>query len=142
MGLERWRGEETGSLSLETAAVAPVVLLFFTFVIAVGTLQNAHGTMDAATQAAARTASITRPSDAPQSKGETAADVVFNEEGLSQCTGSVKVGRPGRGLVKPPGYDSVTAVGRCRVRISFGIFSLTRTVSSTFTSVVDTYRGP
>jgi Flp pilus assembly protein TadG len=122
--------------------VTPIILMFFSFVIAVGTLQNAHGTMDAAVQAAARAASITLPSGAPQRTGQGAADQVFSNAGLGQCRGSVRVGRPsGTGQPAPAAYNFVTATGRCSVRINFGLFTLTKTVTSSFTSVIDTYRG-
>jgi Flp pilus assembly protein TadG len=143
---ERKRGaDEAGSLSLETVIVLPVILAFFAFVIAVGTLQDDRGTMDAAVQAAARSGSLTRDNGAVSKNASAAADVVFTQEGLSQCTGTVGVIANGVGAAspQPPAryYNVVEAKGTCTVQIDFGLVSLREQLNSDFTSVVDTYRG-
>lgn len=139
-------GDEAGSLSLETVLVLPVVLSFFAFVIAVGTLQDDRGTMDAAVQAAARSGSLTRDPAKVGGNMTAAADVVFRQGGLSQCAGSVGlVGVNGVAAARPQPpasyYNVVEAAGTCSVRIDFGLLSLNEPVTGHFTSVVDTYRG-
>jgi hypothetical protein len=142
---DRWRGEEAGSLSLETVAVTPVILLFVVFVIAVGTVQNDRGTMDAAVRAAARSGSLTRDHSAVRGVASAAADAVFTDGGLPECKGTVRLvtNQVGAGLPQPPRryYNVVRVEGRCSVRIDFGIVTLSEPVSGDFTSVVDTYRG-
>ncbi|WP_052434191.1 TadE family protein [Streptacidiphilus melanogenes] len=145
-GEERERGgDEAGSLSLETVVVLPVILAFFAFVVAAGTLQDDHGTMDAAVQAAARSGSLTRDPSQVQQNVTAAADVVFKQGGLSECMGTVGVAFNGVGAAppKPPAgyYNVVKAEGTCTVRINFGLLTLSRKVTGEFTSVVDTYRG-
>ncbi|WP_042431597.1 TadE family protein [Streptacidiphilus anmyonensis] len=152
MSEERRRGEarehgrdEAGSLSLETVVVMPIILAFFAFVIAVGTLQDDRGTMDAAVQAAARSGSLTRDPGKVSQNVTAAADVVFEQGGLPQCIGRVKAAVNGVGAAppKPPAtyYNAVEAQGSCTVRIDFGLLTLSRKVTGDFTSVVDTYRG-
>jgi Flp pilus assembly protein TadG len=125
--------------------VLPVILAFFAFVIAVGTLQEDRGTMDAAVQAAARSGSLTRDPNAVRDNASAAADVVFKQGGLSQCIGTVGVAANGVGAAppRPPAsyYNVVEAKGTCTVRIDFGVISLSEQVNGDFTSVVDTYRG-
>ncbi|WP_052443302.1 TadE/TadG family type IV pilus assembly protein [Streptacidiphilus neutrinimicus] len=137
--------DEAGSLSLETVLVLPVILAFFTFVIAVGTLQDDRGTMDAAVQAAARAGSLTRDPTQVQGNVTAAADVVFKQGGLPECMGSVGVAVNGVGAAppKPPAgyYNVVEARGSCTVQIDFGLLTLSEPVRGDFTSVVDTYRG-
>jgi Flp pilus assembly protein TadG len=143
---ERTRGrDEAGSLSLETVLVLPVILAFFAFVVAVGTLQDDRGTMDAAVQAAARSGSLTRSPGAVGQNVTSAADVVFQQGGLPECTGTVGVVKNGVGAAAPPppagSYNVVEARGTCTVRIDFGLLTLNEQVNGDFTSVVDTYRG-
>lgn len=145
-GERRRGGDEAGSLSLETVVVLPVVLAFFVFVIAVGTLQDDRGTMDAAVQAAARSGSLTRDPAKVGANVAAAADIVFQQGGLSQCAGTVGlVGANGVGAAppQPPAsyYNVVEAAGTCTVRIDFGLLSVSEPVTGDFTSVVDTYRG-
>ncbi|RAG80823.1 hypothetical protein DN069_36055 [Streptacidiphilus pinicola] len=147
MSAARRRGrDEAGSLSVETVVVLPVVLAFFGFVIAVGTLQDDRGTMAAAVQAAARSGSLTRDPAKVGDNMTAAADVVLKQGGLSQCVGSVGlVGVNGVAAAppRPPAsyYNVVEAAGTCTVRIDFGLLSLNEPVRGDFTSVVDTYRG-
>ncbi len=121
----------------------PVLLALALLFIAGARLSSAAGTTDAAAQAAARAASLARTPDAGQAAAVRAAERVLADQEQG-CAGTA-VEADTSGLAVPVGQASeVTVTVRCTVPLG-DLFFLkggpgTKTVESTFTSVVDAYR--
>ncbi|MFI8515385.1 TadE/TadG family type IV pilus assembly protein [Streptomyces sp. NPDC085460] len=139
----RLRGDR-GDVAIEAVIVVPLLLALALVVLAGARLSLAGQTVDAAAQAAARAASLERTPAAGQSAAQTAAAAVLAQDD-QPCTSS-SVRATTSGLNAGPGTTStVTVTVSCRVPIGdlllFGGGPGARTMTASFTSVVDTYRG-
>ena len=140
--MRRWRRDDAGDASLELIILAPVLLALIGLVIAAGRTSVAQGSVDAAARDAARQASIARSPAAALAAAQGSADAALSQDGLDcapvvvvQTAGfSVALGQPAQ----------VSATVTCTVPLADlvvpGLPGST-TLSSTFTSPLDPYRG-
>ncbi|GAA3044272.1 pilus assembly protein [Streptomyces roseofulvus] len=140
---DRLRGDR-GDVAIEAVVVVPLLLALALVVIAGARLSLAGQTVDAAAQAAARAASLERTPQAGQSAAQAAAATVLAQDDQPCTSSSVRAATSGLGT--PLGETStVTVTVSCRVPIGdlllFGGGPGVRTMTASFTSVVDTYRG-
>ncbi|WP_020670182.1 TadE family protein [Amycolatopsis nigrescens] len=135
----RW--SDAGSVSVEAAVLVPAVLFVGLLIIAGARTSSAQQAVDNAATAAARAASIARSPAAAQQAGAAVARERLGREGLTCQDSSVAVDA-GQIAVGRAGH--VRATVTCRVQLSdlaLPVPAGTRTITSTFTSPVDPYRG-
>ncbi|MEV6332854.1 TadE/TadG family type IV pilus assembly protein [Streptomyces sp. NPDC051909] len=141
---DRSHGGDRGDVAIEAVIVVPLLLALALVVIAGARLSLAGQKTDAAAQAAARAASLERDPTAGQAAAQAAAaDVLAQHD--QPCT-STRVRATTSGLGAQLGQvSSVTVTVSCTVPLGdlllLGGGPGVRTVSSSFTSVVDAYRG-
>ncbi|MEV0449785.1 TadE/TadG family type IV pilus assembly protein [Streptomyces sp. NPDC050600] len=140
----RGRQGDRGDAAIEAVIVVPLLLALALVVIAGARLSLAGQTADAAAQAAARAASLERTPAAGQSAAQTAAAAVLAHEDQPCTSTRVRAATSGLG-VQLGQVSTVTVTVSCTVPIGdlllFGGGPGVRTVSASFTSVVDAYRG-
>lgn len=132
---------DRGSAPLEAVIVVPAILLLLGLAWGAGRIGIAQSKVDAAAEDAARAASIHRTTAAGQSSATAAAQGALADQGLVCSSTQVSVDVSGLGV--PVGeVGTVTATVRCTVTLA----DLTipspgaKTMTATFTSVVDAYR--
>ncbi|CAM4080963.1 TadE/TadG family type IV pilus assembly protein [Janibacter anophelis] len=140
LGLRR---DESGSISLEMAICAPVLLGMLALVGIFGRTAMATSHVDGAAFSAARAASIERSASAANSAAEAAARDYLSQQGLS-CE-NVTVSVDTSGFSAPVGTSSqVRAEVSCRVPLT-DLAALVPTNDRVYTgeavSPVDRYRG-
>lgn len=142
--LARCRGSERGNGSIEAAIVIPPLILLVLLFIAGARLSMAGQKTDAAAQSAARAASLARsPGDGAAQAQAAARDALAGQD---QVCSRTDVRADTSGLAVPVGQVSaVTVTVSCTVPVGdlilIGNGPGIRTVTSSFTSVVDAYRG-
>ena len=135
----RWRRDERGAVSTELVLLTPLLIVLLLFVVALGRLASARLDVGAAAAQAARAASIaTTPAAATATAAQTATDALGADHvtcaGLAVNTDTARFA--------PGGSVAVTVT--CSVALSdlVGLrLPAAESVSSTATSVVDTYRA-
>ncbi|MFE2991481.1 TadE/TadG family type IV pilus assembly protein [Streptomyces sp. NPDC059262] len=136
--------DDRGNAAIEAAIVVPVLIVLVLLFIAGARLSLAGQKTDAAAQAAARAASLERTPGEGQDAAQQAAEQALSGE--QQACSSINVSADTSGLAVPVGQISaITVTVACRVPVGdlmlIGGGPGVRTVTSTFTSVVDAYRG-
>ncbi|MFI7008850.1 TadE/TadG family type IV pilus assembly protein [Streptomyces sp. NPDC050145] len=136
--------EDRGNAAIEAAITVPILITLVLLFIAAARLQLAGQKTDAAAQAAARAASLERTPGKGQDAAQRAARQALSGE--QQACSAVSVRADTAGLAVPVGQVSaVTVTVSCRVPVGdlilIGGGPGVRTVTSSFTSVVDAYRG-
>ncbi|MEU8893708.1 TadE/TadG family type IV pilus assembly protein [Streptomyces sp. NPDC048442] len=146
----RWRaartgaaGADRGSAAVEAVVVVPVLLAFGLLFVAAARLAMAGQAVDAASEHAARAASLARTVGTAQSEAQRAAAQSLTAEG-QPCTATT-VQADTQGLAAAVGEAAtVTVTVSCTVPLGdlffFGGGPGVRTLNSKFTSVVDAYR--
>ena len=132
---------DAGSVSVEAAVLVPAVILVGLLIIAGARVSSAQQAVDNAATAAARAASIARSPAAAQQAGTAVARERLGREGLTCQESSVTVDASQIALGRA---GQVRASVTCRVQRSDLALPLpggTRTITSTFTSPADPYRG-
>lgn len=134
---------DRGSITLELAICAPVLVGMLVLVGIFGRTAVANSHVDGAAFSAARAASIERSGDAAQSAGSAAARDYLDQQGLACEDVSVVVDTSG--FAAPVGASSQVRVEvSCRVPLS-DLAALVPTGDRTFTgeavSPIDRYRG-
>ncbi|MFF4339282.1 TadE/TadG family type IV pilus assembly protein [Kitasatospora sp. NPDC001540] len=139
------RPRDRGSFAIEAAVLVPVVLGFALMAVAAGRLQTTGAVVDAAARAGARAASLARTPDAAR---QDAADAVRQAlAARSVKCAAEPTGDPVYGTLATTGgaLTTVTVRVSCTVPLSdlVGLDGLpgSKTVTGTFTSVLDRYRG-
>ena len=134
---------DRGSEALEAAIGVPAFLLFIAMIIAAGRLAIAHQGIDAAAAQAARSASIARTQTAAHASAVNGATSSLANQKLLCASTSVNVDTSG--FASPVGTPAtVSATITCVVSLSdVAIPGLpgTRTITSTMSSPLDTYRA-
>jgi Flp pilus assembly protein TadG len=133
---------DAGSASIELAILAPAILILLAVTIFAGRVSLARQAVDAAAFDAARTASLARTGDEARTAGAAAGRSTLTSLGLS-CRG-VRVTISGDFGKSPGQPGTVTAQVSCRAGASdLGLPGVpgSRTLTGTFTSPIDTYRG-
>jgi len=136
------RTREDGSMSIELVALAPVLALLILFLIAVGRISLAGDAAQAAANAAAREASLSRTTAAAQQDANAAAQASMSQSGYA-CN-SLTVNIDDSGLNVPLGQvGSVSSTITCTLNLSDialpglpGVWTIERDASSP----VDAYR--
>ncbi|MFJ4151984.1 TadE/TadG family type IV pilus assembly protein [Streptomyces galbus] len=134
--------DDTGALSLEAVILFPTLIMVLLLVITFGRISSADNVVDTAARNAARAASLERTGGGAGGAGERVARNVLGQQGL-QCT-ATSVSISTAGFAAPLGEPaSTTATVSCKVRLSdIGLPGLpgSRTLTSSFTSSIDSYR--
>ncbi|GLW03670.1 TadE/TadG family type IV pilus assembly protein [Streptomyces lavendulae] len=135
--------EDRGSESIAAAIVTPLLLMLLCLAIAGGRIVTSGAKIDAAAEDAARAASISRTYSDAQSEASSAAARSLADQGI-RCA-STQTSVNASGLAVPLGdVGTVTVTISCTVPLSDllipGIPG-SKTLTSTFTSVVDAYRS-
>ena len=135
-------GEETGSIPLERAILAPAGLLIISVVIFAGRVALAHQSLDGAAASAAREASISRTQPAANSAATAAAAQTLTQQGLDCATTSVSVDTTG--FASPAGTPAtISATVTCVVPLAdLAIPGIpgSMTITGNASSPLDTYR--
>ncbi|RKE22587.1 TadE/TadG family type IV pilus assembly protein [Streptomyces sp. TLI_171] len=141
----RRRERDRGSFAVEAAILVPVVLTFALMAVAAGRVQTTGAVVDAAARSGARAASLART---PEGAEQAAADAVAQalaDRGV-QCA-TEPVGAPEYGTIGSGAGQLTTVTVRVACTVAFGdLLELDgipghKTITGTFTSVVDRYRG-
>ena len=142
MSASRHLTDERGSASLELVVWGPVLLLLVTVVIFAGRTAQAGMTVDAAAGEAARAATVADDRAQAVSRAREAAQASLESAGLKCST--VDVALDTSQWARPPGQAATaSATVSCRIELDdlVGVsVPGTKTVSSTATSALDTYR--
>ncbi|MDX2765244.1 TadE/TadG family type IV pilus assembly protein [Streptomyces europaeiscabiei] len=136
-------GGDRGSAALEVAVIAPAIIAMLGLMIAFGRVIDADGAVDAAAHAAARAASLERDATTAQSQARTAAEDSLSGDGIACQSTDVTVDTSDFALDVGQAA-TVTATISCTARLSdIGLPGLpgAKTLTATFTSPIDTYRG-
>ncbi|MFF9076042.1 TadE/TadG family type IV pilus assembly protein [Streptomyces sp. NPDC014872] len=137
----RWNpDDDEGRIAVEFVMWVPAVLLFFALAMVAGRVITASNAVDAAAADAAREASLARTADEAYPRARAAAQSAFDDSKLHCASTSVTVDTSG--FSAPLGqYGAVTARVRCTVSLAdLGAGFGSKTVESSFTSVIDRYR--
>jgi Flp pilus assembly protein TadG len=134
-----YRRAETGSLAIELAMLAPSILLIFALIFVYGRAAQVNGTLESGTRDAARSATLARSYE----DARTAANAVVLEalkDAPQSCRNTLAVE-----------VDSLYEAGSTvtvNAQCTYGISDLglpgapgTITAKSSFTSMLDPYRG-
>jgi Flp pilus assembly protein TadG len=135
----RTESRERGSASAELVLVTPFLVLLLLFAVAAGRLVQGRLDVDSAAQQAARAASEARTPEAASAEAQQVAQAALAGQSVT-CDPAVIT--PGLGDFVPGGEVTVTV--SCTVRLSdLSLLHIpgSETITSTFTSPVDTYRG-
>ena len=130
---------ERGSAAAELVLVTPLLILFLLFAVAAGRLVQGKLDVDSAAQQAARAASEARTPQAAGAQAQQVAQAALAGQPVS-CDPAVIT--PDLGDFVPGGEVTVTVT--CTVRLSdLSLLHIpgSETITATFTSPVDTYRG-
>ena len=133
------RRDETGSLAVEMAMVAPSLLLIFALIFAYGRAGQVNGTLESGTRDAARSATLARSYDEALDRANSVLlDAIANTP--QSCQNSMNLDIVGD---YEPG-EPITVRATC----TYGLSDLglpgapgDLTAESSFTSMLDPYRG-
>ncbi|MET9396121.1 TadE family protein [Kitasatospora sp. NPDC002965] len=134
---------DRGSVSMELAILAPVLIAMLLLIVAAGRIHLSDSTVDAAARNAARAASLERDGATAKTAGTRVAQQTLQDQGL-RCD-QLKVDVPTDGFRAPLGTpSSVHVTVSCTVALAdLALPGLpgSRTVTGTFSSPIDAYRG-
>ncbi|MFI5808730.1 TadE/TadG family type IV pilus assembly protein [Streptomyces sp. NPDC051561] len=136
-------GAERGSAPIEAVVVVPVLLAFGLLFVAAARLSMAGQAVDAASEHAARAASLSRTTNTAQAEAQRAAAQSLAGDNQPCTTTTVKADT--QGMAAAVGAAAtVTVTVSCTVPLGalffFGGGPGVRTLNGEFTSVVDAYR--
>ncbi|OEJ30015.1 TadE/TadG family type IV pilus assembly protein [Streptomyces subrutilus] len=135
--------EDRGSEAIAAAIVTPLLLMLLCLAIAGGRIVTSGAKVDAAAEDAARAASISRTYASAQTEAAAAAARSLNDQGI-QCA-STSTSIDSSGLAVPLGQvGTVTVTVSCTVPLADLLLAGVpgnKTMTSSFTSVVDAYRS-
>jgi Flp pilus assembly protein TadG len=137
----RTTAAEGGSVTLELVVLAPALIIMLLFIIAAGRISQAHQAVEAAARDAARQASLSRDPATARTTARSSAQATLTREGLN-CPTQVTIDTSG--FTHPVGEAAtVTAHVACTVRLADVALAAvpTTTVTATFTSPIDPFRG-
>lgn len=139
----RVRGRERGSaVAVEATLVIPALVLFVALVILLARVSLTDQAVTSAAAEAARAASMERTVAEATSAATTVAASALTESGVGCVEHLVSVDASGiTALIGQPATVEVTVTCTIRHDLAFPGFPPTRTVVTTMTSPVDTYRG-
>ncbi|MFF9690476.1 TadE/TadG family type IV pilus assembly protein [Streptomyces sp. NPDC014623] len=136
------RGDR-GSEAIQAAIVTPLLIAFVCMGVAAGRLVTSGSKIDAAAEDAARAASIERTYGDATAAASSAAARSLDDQGIKCASKSVSVDASGLNVpIGQVGYTTITV--HCTVTFSDLLLPGapgSKTLSSTFSSVVDAYRS-
>jgi Flp pilus assembly protein TadG len=135
----RWAGREDGAVATELVLLTPLLVVMLVFVVALGRLVSARIQVDGAAAQAARAASIARSPTAAAALARRTATDALSSDHVTCAALTVTTDTAG---FAPGGQVAVTVT--CAVALSdlVGLrLPPTEQITSTSTSVVDTYRA-
>ena len=135
----RPQSRERGSAAAELVLVTPLLMLFLLFAVAAGRLVQGRIDVDSAARQAARAASLARTPQAASAQVQQVAQAALAGQSVT-CDPAVIT--PDLGNFPPGGEVTVTVT--CTVHLSdLSLLHIPggETITATFTSPVDTYRG-
>ena len=131
---------EQGSASLELILLTPIFILFLLMVVAAGRLMDTKIQVDQAVHAAARAASLSMTPGGADTAASSAAAQALSGAGITCEPMTVNTAVTG---TAPGGTARVTL--SCTVALGdvsgLGVFPGHETLTSSFSSVIDTYRS-
>lgn len=134
---------DRGSFAVETAILAPVLIMVLGLMVALGRVIDAEGAVDIAARAAARAASLERDPGSAQSQAQSAAAQSLSGDGITCRSSGVSVDTGG--YATAVGQDAeVTAEVTCTADLSdIALPGLpgAKELHSSWTSPLDTYRA-
>lgn len=138
--VRRKLADDEGRIAVEFVMWVPAALLFFALAMVAGRIITSSNAVDAAAADAAREASLARTASEAYPRARAAAQSAFDDSKLHCSSTSVNVDTSG--FSAPLGqYGAVTARVRCTVQLAdLGPGFGSKTVESSFTSVIDRYR--
>jgi len=138
-GAGRGRDSERGSAAVEITLLTPLLVILLLFVVFLGRVTEAQAVISDAAHQAARAASIAQSPAAATAQARQAAGTALSGRGLACQHFTVSVGLAG---FRPGG--TVRATVTCTTGLSdLALLKVpgSRTLSASFTSVIDTYRS-
>lgn len=129
---------ERGSVSIETAILAPALAALTVLAIVVGQSSIAYNHVAAAAHDAARVASLSRTEEAANTQATAVAQAVLDELDCAEVDITVNAGEINLPVGEPAIVD-VTVL--CMLDFSDVGLPLSRTLEATFASPVDVWRG-
>lgn len=141
--MNKRRGDDRGSATLELAVLAPALLAFLGLAIAAGRIEIAASAVEQAASAAARDASIARTGPAARAAATDTARESLRNQGIDCGVLGVVVDASGFSVTAgSPGHVTVSV--HCTVPLSdLAVPGMpgTRTLSARMVSAVDRYRS-
>ena len=137
--LRRWGDGESGAVATELVLLTPLLIVMLLFVVALGRLAGARLDVDGAAAQAARAASIARDPATASAMAQQTATAALGSDGVTCANLSVNTDTS---QFEPGGSVAVTVT--CTVGLSdlTGLrLPASESVSSTASSVIDTYRA-
>ncbi|WP_329578262.1 pilus assembly protein [Kitasatospora sp. NBC_01250] len=135
---------DRGSLAIEAAILVPAIALLFSLAIIIGRLETVSGTVDEAARVGARTASLDRSGQSPQTVAEAAVRQALADNGVS-CRPRVTVNASVVPLdAGPVPLNGVRVDVSCPVQVNdlFVVWVPGEvTLTGSFTSVIDRFRS-
>lgn len=129
---------ERGSVSVETAILAPALAALIVLAIVVGRSSIAYNHVAAAAHDAARAASLSRTEETANTQATAVAQAVLDELDCAEVEISVNADEINLPVGEPAMVD-VTVL--CTLDFSDVGLPLSRTLEATFASPVDVWRG-
>jgi len=130
---------DQGSAAIEAVIIAPILIMFICLALAAGRIVLTKQVVDDAAEDGARTASSASSASQASANAYSAAVDDFHNEGV-KCTPRVSLNtRAFPAQAGQAGYVTVTV--SCTVKLSdlLGFSSASKTLTSSWTSYVDTY---
>ncbi|MEU5298958.1 TadE/TadG family type IV pilus assembly protein [Streptomyces umbrinus] len=135
--------QDRGSYALETAVLAPVLIIVLGLMIAFGRVTDAEGAVDSAAHAAARAASLERDAGTAQTAAQDAVSRSLDGDGVTCQASNVAIDTSGY-ATDVGEAATVTATISCTATLSdIGVPGLpgAKTLTASWTSPIDTYRA-
>ena len=137
--LRRARRDESGSVATELVLLTPLLILMLLFVVALGRTVSARLDVDGAAAQAARAASIARDPATATAMAQQTATAALGSDGVT-CGGLTVT--TDTADFAPGGQVQVTVTCHVDLADLVGLrLPASQAVSSTATSVIDTYRA-
>ena len=108
---------ERGSATVELAVITPLVLLVLALVVAGGRIVTAHSSLDAATTAAARAASLARTPAAATHAAHSTSAATLHQQGMT-CRGNALQADTTALSARPGTGGQVTVTNHCSVALA------------------------
>ena len=139
-----WLRRDQGASALEAAILAPVLLMLIGVAVVSMRIEVAEQAVESAAHDAARAASISRTQAEADVAARDAADAALSQQSLNCVNGATVVPDTSQ-FQRPIGETAVvTVVVTCRVELAdvgLPLLPGSKTLTSTFTSYLDQFRG-